>query len=97
MGDEQDFPIQRRVLQMFDDVADHPIAGLAVDRTEPDFRRQTGEVGQGLVDQENARLAEENLLAQSRQTMGVAHRGMTSSPSRTGHQHNRSSNVSLQS
>ena len=76
VGDEQDFAIQRRVLDMLDDVGDHPVAGLAVDRTEPDFGRQTGEVSQGLVDQENARLDEENLLAQSSQTMGVAHGGI---------------------
>ena len=47
---------------MLDDVGDHPIAGLAVDRPEPDSGRQTGEVGQGLVDQENARLDEQTFL-----------------------------------
>ena len=72
MGDEQDFPVQRRMLQMLDDVADHPIAGLAVDRLNSDFGRQTCEVIQRLRDKENARLDEENLLAKSRQTMGIS-------------------------
>jgi hypothetical protein len=49
------------------------IADPAVDRPAPYLRRQTGEIGQGLVDQENTRLHEQNLLTQSRQTMGVAH------------------------
>ena len=53
-------------------VADHPIA-LAVDRTGAYLWRQTGEVGHGLVDQENARLDEQDLLAQSSQTMGISH------------------------
>src|ERR1700722_10808157 len=65
VGDEQDFSTRGRVLGMLDDVGDHPVAGLAVDRTETYLRRQAGEVGQRLVDQENARLNEENLLAQS--------------------------------
>jgi hypothetical protein len=76
MGDEQDFPVHRRVLQMFDDVSDHPVAGPAVDRSDAYLRRQTGEIGQGLIDQENTRLADENFLAQSRQTMGVAPGGV---------------------
>ena len=73
MGDEQDFSARGRVLAVNDDVGDHPVAVLAVYRAETYLRRQAGEVGQRLVDQENARLNEENLLAQSRQTVGISH------------------------
>ena len=88
MGDEQDFAIHRRVLQMLDDVGDHPIAGLAVDRAEPDFRRQTGEVGQGLVDQENARLDRREPSCPAEPDDGHVARQRTSSNCRTGHLHN---------
>jgi hypothetical protein len=57
-------------------MVDHPVAGPVVDRTKPDFGRQAGEVGQSLVDQENTRLAEENLLAKPSQMMGVARGGI---------------------
>src|ERR1700722_9896144 len=76
MGDEQDFAILRRVFGMLDDVGDHPIAGLTVDCSEPDSGRQAGEVGQGLADQKNGWLADENLLAKSSQMMSVAHGGI---------------------
>ena len=76
MGDEQDFAIQRCMLGMLDDVSDHSIAGLAVDRTETHLWRQAGEVVHGLVDQEDARLDEENLLAQPSQTMGMSDGGI---------------------
>ena len=59
-------------LRMLDDVRDHPIAVLAVDRTKTHVRRQAGEVVNGLVDQEDARLDEQNLLAQSGRSMGVS-------------------------
>ena len=74
MGDEQDFAIHARVLGVIDDVGDHSVAGLAVDRAEPHLWRQAGEVVQGLVDQENARLDEQNLLAQPSETMGMSRR-----------------------
>ena len=48
---------------MWSMVGDHPIAGLTVDHSGPDSRRQTGEIGQGL-------------LAQLSQSVGVAHGGM---------------------
>jgi hypothetical protein len=44
VGDEQDFAILRRVLQMLNDVSNDPIAGLAVDRSNSNFGCQTGEV-----------------------------------------------------
>ena len=96
MGDEQDFPIQRRVLQMLDDVGDHPIAGLAVDRTEPDFRRQTSEVGQGLVDQENARLDRREPSCPVEPDDGRGARRQMSSNCRTGHLRNTKSMSTLQ-
>src|ERR1700722_18452484 len=73
VGDEQDFSTRGRVLGMLDDVGDHPVAVLAVDPKETYIRRQAGEVGQRLVDQENARLNDKNLLAQPRQTMDISH------------------------
>jgi hypothetical protein len=74
VGDEQNFPIQRGMFGMIDDVRDHTVAGFAVDRTEtPHLRRQAGEVVHGLVDQKNARLGDQNLLAQLSQTMSIPH------------------------
>src|SRR5438270_204659 len=57
---------------MVEDVGDHSIAVLTVDRAEAHIRRQAGKVVQGLVDQEDARLNEEDLLAQSSEMMGVS-------------------------
>ena len=64
MGDEQNFAIERRMLRVLDDICDHPIAVLAVDRTESYVRRQFGEVVNGLLDQVDARLDEKDFLAQ---------------------------------
>ena len=72
VGDEQDFAIHRRVLSVVYDIGDHSIAGLAVDRTEPDFWCQTGEAVHGLVDEKDARLNEENFLAKPRESMGMS-------------------------
>jgi hypothetical protein len=59
------------VLRMLDDVSNHPVAGLAMNRTEAYFGRKSDNVVHGLVDQENARLDEENLVAQPSKIMGV--------------------------
>ena len=73
VAEEQDFSVQRCMLGMVDDVGDHPITGLTVDRTET-VPPASGWRGRSrLADQENARLGEQNLLAQSRQTMGISH------------------------
>ena len=68
---------------MWSMVGDHPIAGLTVDHSGPDSRRQTGEIWPGSS-------------CPIEPVCGRGARRHTSSPSRTGHLQNTESNVSLQ-
>ena len=72
VGDEQNLTIERRVLQVLDDVGNNLVAGLAVDGSAPNLGHEAGEVFHGFGDEENARLDDQNLLAESGYLMGVS-------------------------